>query len=303
MKKNNLLKTHQSGFALIQLLFVIVVLGAILVLTMNAFQQRTRNLKIQKTAFEIGQIQQAAYNYFTDNNCWPNTTACAKNAPNFKSYLPQAIVNNPWGKPYRYQVDPANATNFMVTNALPDQRAAQQIIDLLPDAILNPANTQEVTANIGATLTQRPIIQYIGGSAILHNNQCGPDGNGTVGNYCADRTLPNPFSFTCPVGWSVNAVVAPVYVAPDNYKQRCNYYLQYLLVTGSKNLSILYPFALNCEPQGTIAGRVKWACVYEVQFQSNLLASNCTGDEYFQQNTGDIAFAEIGYCIPPKTKS
>jgi prepilin-type N-terminal cleavage/methylation domain-containing protein len=72
MNKILLKLRKQTGFTLIELLLVIAVLAVLVTFGMSTYRERALNAKAEKVAQQMQLIMQAASNYYTRNNCWPN---------------------------------------------------------------------------------------------------------------------------------------------------------------------------------------------------------------------------------------
>lgn len=136
-------KAKQLGFSLIELIFVIAIIGVMASLGVSYYQHRAENNKIQKVAIQMQQYLQAALAYYGDNNNWPSTKT-----PNFSQYLPINATQDPWGG--KISGAQRNAHIFTVTDAAPNSRIAIRVAALLPNAQANKATVlAEVTVPIG----------------------------------------------------------------------------------------------------------------------------------------------------------
>lgn len=60
-----------NGFTLLEVMFVIIILSVTSLFTIKFVAQRDKVLKVQRTAIEMQNIQQAAAAYYLENNQWP----------------------------------------------------------------------------------------------------------------------------------------------------------------------------------------------------------------------------------------
>lgn len=162
------MKHSQRGFTIIELLLVIALIAAMSVSGIALFQQRTTQLKIEKTALQIQQWLQAAMSYYVDNGAWPtDVSQLLQDANNSTKayYLPLSVANNPWG--YAYSIQPIQnnrlievTVNVPVFNAGNLLAYAQRIAARLPNA----------TATGTATTALVSADANVPGSAIHTNN-------------------------------------------------------------------------------------------------------------------------------------
>ncbi len=105
------MRRTQSGFTLIELMVVIVILGILAAIAVPRIMSKPDEARVQAARAEIAQLLQALDLYRLDNQRYPTTeqglTALAVRPtaepvpPNWKAYLKQAPVD-PWGRPYQY---------------------------------------------------------------------------------------------------------------------------------------------------------------------------------------------------------
>ena len=101
----------QSGFTLIELMVVMVILGILAGLIVPRIMDRPEEARRTKAAIQIQSIEQALKLYKLDNQRFPTAeqglkalvTKPAVNPvpPNWKPYL-EKLPNDPWGRPYQY---------------------------------------------------------------------------------------------------------------------------------------------------------------------------------------------------------
>jgi general secretion pathway protein G len=101
----------QSGFTLIELMVVIVILGILAAIAVPRIMSKPDEARVQAARAEIAQLLQALDLYRLDNQRYPTTEqglgalAARPSAepvpPNWKAYLKQTPVD-PWGRPYQY---------------------------------------------------------------------------------------------------------------------------------------------------------------------------------------------------------
>ena len=83
-------RTKPSGFTLIEILLVLVIMGAILLMLQGYAQQKTQTLRIEHEATNIQAILNGGLAYYIANNSWPaNMDALVKGG-----YLPRAVTSS-----------------------------------------------------------------------------------------------------------------------------------------------------------------------------------------------------------------
>ncbi len=129
--------SKRNGFTLIEMLFVVAILGVLTTIGISYIQKQNEQLKIHKTAAQMQQILQSAANYYVDNGIWP-PQPINKNTlpPGFKPYLPYNLYQmlNPWGYPYQYtyiSIPNSKKTKLELTTKTSNYAAAKQLSDLL----------------------------------------------------------------------------------------------------------------------------------------------------------------------------
>ena len=101
----------QTGFTLIELMVVLVIIGLLAALIVPNVLNRADDARVTAARTDISQLMQALKLYRLDNQRFPTTeqglAALVKkpdNGPqpnNWKPYLDK-LPNDPWGRPYQY---------------------------------------------------------------------------------------------------------------------------------------------------------------------------------------------------------
>jgi general secretion pathway protein G len=104
-------RVRQSGFTLIELMVVIVILGILAAIAVPRIMSKPDEARVRAAQAEIAQLLQALDLYRLDNQRYPTTEQglaalavrpTAEPVPqNWKQYLKQAPAD-PWGRPYQY---------------------------------------------------------------------------------------------------------------------------------------------------------------------------------------------------------
>lgn len=71
--KTNLMKTSNRGFTIVELLIVIVVIGILAALTLNAFSGMRERANYSAMQSDLSQINKAIQLYYIDNDKYPST--------------------------------------------------------------------------------------------------------------------------------------------------------------------------------------------------------------------------------------
>ena len=101
----------ETGFTLIEVMVVIVILGVLAALIVPRVLGRPDEARIVAAKQDIASIMQALKLYKLDNRRYPSTEqglkalverpSIAPQPDNWKSYL-EKLPNDPWGSPYQY---------------------------------------------------------------------------------------------------------------------------------------------------------------------------------------------------------
>jgi len=107
MKTNTM--SRRSGFTLIEIMLVVMIIGIIAVVSMNNLDIVGRSDQARRTATEslIGQMTTAVNSYYLDvSRMPPNLEALTTDpgVPNWKGPYLLRIRNDPWGDPFEYRV-------------------------------------------------------------------------------------------------------------------------------------------------------------------------------------------------------
>jgi general secretion pathway protein G len=109
--RNGLQTACQSGFTLIELMVVLVIIGLLAALIVPNVLNRAEDARVTAARTDISQLMQALKLYRLDNLRFPTAeqglAALVKQpdkgppAANWKPYLDK-LPNDPWGRPYQY---------------------------------------------------------------------------------------------------------------------------------------------------------------------------------------------------------
>ncbi len=108
---------NQRGFTLLEIAVVLVVITILAGAAMPTVAKKVRIAYAQKTAQEIGIIQDASKNYYIDNKGWPASISTLQTA----GYLSSVWSgNNPWGNAYAVS-EGATPQTFKVSTTMPSE--------------------------------------------------------------------------------------------------------------------------------------------------------------------------------------
>ena len=102
-------KCIQEGFTLIELIFVVAILGVMATIGLTMFQKQALTNKVDKAAMQMQQLAQSASAFYVDNGEWPALTANGPEPIEFRNYLPLesdgSRYTDPWGGLYLATVE------------------------------------------------------------------------------------------------------------------------------------------------------------------------------------------------------
>ena len=108
---NHLRRRVQAGFTLIELMVVLVIIGALAALIVPNVLDRADDARATAARTDVNNLVQALKLYRLDNQRYPTAEqglraliarpTTAPVPPNWKPYL-EKLPNDPWGRPYQY---------------------------------------------------------------------------------------------------------------------------------------------------------------------------------------------------------
>ena len=129
-------KNKNSGFTIIEIIFVIAIIGVAITLGLSYTSKLAERTKEKTTSLQIQQILQAAMTYYVNNNAWPSNGRTTS-AGSFANYIPaiERLKTNPWGvNDYWWTVQTSGGRLFTVSTTVPDINTAARIASALPNA-------------------------------------------------------------------------------------------------------------------------------------------------------------------------
>ena len=124
MKRSNPSRTKRSGFTLLELLLVLVILVVIAGFGIQAFSGVREKAKIQQAKVELGMLSQSLKRYEMLMNGLPSALDALSNKPSeadvdWVKMLDKPISKDPWGSPYEYTI---NGSEFVLKSIGPDHQ-------------------------------------------------------------------------------------------------------------------------------------------------------------------------------------
>jgi len=120
MQKMKIIK--QSGFTLIEVMAVVVILGLLMTLVVPKVLGRQEQAQVQKAQIDIQMLSGALTMYKLDNFNFPSTSqglealvskpSGTPEAKNWRSGYVTRLPKDPWGNPYVYLQPGANSTEY-----------------------------------------------------------------------------------------------------------------------------------------------------------------------------------------------
>jgi general secretion pathway protein G len=107
-----------TGFTLIEMLLILVIVSVMLYMGASYMQQKIRAERIDRIVAQMQQIVGAGMAYYVDKNDWPGTpnmwtsTSVLQNG----GYLPPGTIRNPWG--YDYVIGVNSSRQFLTVLTL-----------------------------------------------------------------------------------------------------------------------------------------------------------------------------------------
>ena len=274
-----------SAFTLLELLFVILIMGIISTALFSLYQKYAENAKIKRTAQQMQLILQAASSYYIDTNCWPNQP-CPANV-DFNKYLTFSKIN-PWGNPYTFNM---NGKKFAVNSgAIPNPSLvagnnpiAVRVANSLPIAAVNPTDPNQVTAEI---LVPPKVILSPGNVVIA-----GVGVSLGLGNGASLQT--NAFSCPDPT-WTGKADFLPLNIALNNETGAGTWQCR---IEGSKTFDYLQANPTASNPCVYNAGTQSWSRSYSALFRGmQVQGLTCGADPVVDTNVGTVDWLWIAWC-------
>ena len=111
MKNRNRLQgmpRFQSGFTLVELLLVLVILALIAGLVLPGIIGKAESAKVRAAGSQISRISMSVENFYLDTGSTPDSLADLVNEPGVAKgwtgpYIKNSILKDPWGRDYQFR--------------------------------------------------------------------------------------------------------------------------------------------------------------------------------------------------------
>jgi general secretion pathway protein G len=100
----------QRGFTLLELLVVIVIIGLLAGYVAPRYFSQVGKSEVQVARAQIDALEKAVDQYRLDNRRYPTSE---EGLAAVQSYLKKSVPNDPWGRPYVYQI-PGDKAEYTV---------------------------------------------------------------------------------------------------------------------------------------------------------------------------------------------
>lgn len=169
-------KRKITGFTLLEILLVVVIITSVVFLVLGFAQQKTDEIKRDRAVAQIQMILQAGMAYYVNKGTWPVATcgvAVDLTTLQTAGYLPTSLTTNPWGSAYTVNCDtttPTGQTFSVITNAF-NATQATILAGRLP---LAAATGTQVTATVpipGQNMNNARAANF---ASVYHSGSCVP---------------------------------------------------------------------------------------------------------------------------------
>lgn len=94
------------GFTLVEMMLVLVIISILIWGSIGYMQQRSLQMRMDRTSIQMQQILNAGLAYYVTNGSWPLAQDGSSSSLSMLigTYLPPTIMNNPWNQPYQIAV-------------------------------------------------------------------------------------------------------------------------------------------------------------------------------------------------------
>jgi prepilin-type N-terminal cleavage/methylation domain-containing protein len=160
-------KRRHSGFTLLEMVLVLVIVSTIIALITNYGTNRMSQYRRDRAALQMQQILSAGMAYYINQGTWPATLAALQ-----PTYIPSNVVS-PYGVAYGVS-STSSSSNFSVTLSVAQNSDALIIAGELPLATVTGTGPYIVTGQVlvpGQNLNNARSVNYAG---IFANGTCVP---------------------------------------------------------------------------------------------------------------------------------
>ena len=108
-KHYNIHNKKQSGFTLVELLLVLVILALIAGLVLPGIIGKAESAKAKAASSQISRISMSVESFYLDTGNTPSSLDQLVNEPSGANgwngpYIKNSLLKDPWGQPYKYTV-------------------------------------------------------------------------------------------------------------------------------------------------------------------------------------------------------
>ena len=108
-KRYNMYNKKQSGFTLVELLLVLVILALIAGLVLPGIIGKAESAKAKAASSQISRISMSVESFYLDTGNTPSSLDQLVNEPSGANgwngpYIKNSLLKDPWGQPYKYTV-------------------------------------------------------------------------------------------------------------------------------------------------------------------------------------------------------
>lgn len=214
------------GVTLIEILLVLVIISFIMVMLIGFMQQKTDELRRNRTSLQMQEILNAGLAYYVLNSAWPTNLQQLQTA----NLLPPGAFNSPYGNQYQVYGGQSGASMFYVSASVLTPANAQLIAGRLPLAfVADQAGTLNTPPTQGSctspTSSPTSPCTYVVSSVNVPGQNLNNANAVTFSNlYHNGGCVPVP---SCPVDKNGNTmtpqiIVVPVAVTGVNDPPTCN---------------------------------------------------------------------------------
>ena len=108
-KRSNMYNKKQSGFTLVELLLVLVILALIAGLVLPGIIGKAESAKAKAASSQISRISMSVESFYLDTGNIPSSLDELVSEPSGANgwngpYIKNSLLKDPWGQPYKYTV-------------------------------------------------------------------------------------------------------------------------------------------------------------------------------------------------------
>lgn len=199
-----------QGVTLLEIMLVLAIASSILIMAFNFVQQKTQEIRLNHTALQLQQLQNAALSYFAVTNRWPANLEELQD----KGFLPKSqTLQNPWGNSFFIKAS-ADGKAFYVDTDVSTATNAQIIAGKLPLGFVSDAAGVEQsppTSGVCGTALEAGCVYAVSMSSVPQKNLDNASDLTFANLYHSGACVPEPL---CPIGKDGGRMQAEIIVMP-----------------------------------------------------------------------------------------